>query len=64
MSRQSLELCCECGCPTGRAGRGEDSLYIDDEGPFCEDCYKTVLKIREEEAREEALANGQFGVGA
>jgi len=38
---QDLEYCTECGSPTGKAGRGEDSLYCDDcdLGPFCEDCY-------------------------
>lgn len=36
----TLECCCECGEPTGRAGRGEDSIYNeDDEGPFCESCH-------------------------
>ena len=35
----TLELCCECGQPTGRAGRGEDSLYASDFGPYCEDCW-------------------------
>jgi hypothetical protein len=39
MSRP-LERCCECDTPTGRAGKGEDSLYTDSgEGPFCEDCF-------------------------
>lgn len=37
-----LEHCCECDTPTGRAGRGEDSIYIaypDHEvGPLCEYC--------------------------
>jgi len=36
----TLEYCCECGEPTGGAGRGEDSLYIDDKGPFCSECYQ------------------------
>lgn len=36
----NLEYCCECNNPTGRAGRGEDSLYTeDDKGPFCQDCF-------------------------
>ena len=35
----TLEHCCECDEPTGRAGRGEDSLYHDDNGPFCSDCW-------------------------
>jgi len=39
-----LERCILCDEPTGRAGKGEDSLYVqtavDDEyGPFCEECY-------------------------
>ena len=34
------ELCCHCGEPTGRAGRGDDSLYTDEgEGPFCPSCF-------------------------
>ena len=34
------ELCCRCDEPTGRAGRGEDSLYVTEEwGPLCEDCW-------------------------
>lgn len=36
----TLEHCCECGDPTGHAGRGDDSLYTDDgEGPFCDACW-------------------------
>ena len=34
-----LEFCSVCEHPTGRAGAAEDSLYIGDDGPFCEDCY-------------------------
>lgn len=37
--RKKLELCCECGQPTGKAGILDDSLYIDGEGPFCDECY-------------------------
>jgi len=35
----TLETCCECDAPTGRAGRGEDSLYAEDFGPYCVDCW-------------------------
>jgi hypothetical protein len=40
----SLELCCMCNQPTGRAGIEEDSLfyYIEGKapiGPLCEECY-------------------------
>jgi hypothetical protein len=33
------EYCCKCGCATGRAGAGEDSLYTENDGPFCEGCF-------------------------
>jgi hypothetical protein len=32
------ELCFQCEEPTGRCE--EDSIYIEDEGPFCEECYE------------------------
>lgn len=36
----TLEYCYKCNSPTGRAGRGEDSLYTDSgEGPHCKDCW-------------------------
>lgn len=57
MTDKPYELCCECGNPTGRAGRGEDSLYIEDSGPYCVECYEHAL-----EAYKEAC--GQFGAGA
>jgi len=36
------EICVGCGDPTGRAGKGEDSIYCDpcDIGPFCEGCIE------------------------
>lgn len=34
-----LEYCFKCGEATGKAGAGDDSLYSDSDGPFCEDCY-------------------------
>ena len=51
------ETCCECGCKTGRTRRHDDSLYIEDDGPYCEDCYEQAVKTRREES-------AQFGVGA
>lgn len=41
-----LEYCFKCGEPTGRAGRGEDSLYDDDDdsGPYCETCWQDHYK--------------------
>lgn len=40
------ECCTRCGGATGRAGKVEDSLYFDDYGPFCEDCWKDLLCTR------------------
>lgn len=35
------EHCFLCGEETGRAGRGEDSMFDDeDNGPYCETCWK------------------------
>lgn len=36
------EHCSQCGERTGRAGRGEDSIYCDEceAGPFCEQCWR------------------------
>ena len=38
---RELERCYDCDEPTGRAGRGDDSLYCEycDKGPFCPDCF-------------------------
>lgn len=33
-----LETCIACGELTGRAGKGEDSIYWVDIGPWCPDC--------------------------
>jgi hypothetical protein len=41
----TIERCCVCDEPTGRAGRGDDSLYAEDgSGPYCEPCW---LKLPE-----------------
>jgi hypothetical protein len=39
------EYCCSCKRPTGRAGKGDDSLYCDvcGAGPFCEECYDSHI---------------------
>jgi len=45
----TLEYCCECGQPTGNAGRGEDSIYAetmigeDEIGPLCSECYDELV---------------------
>jgi hypothetical protein len=44
MRNDRLEYCCECDQPTGRAGRGDDSIYVinaltkDEVGPLCPEC--------------------------
>ncbi len=40
------QLCCQCGEPTGNCE--EDSIFIDDLGPLCEDCYSHI-KVEQEE---------------
>ena len=36
-----LETCTICDDETGRAGAGDDSLYLDDgTGPYCERCFE------------------------
>lgn len=40
------ERCVECDAFTGRAGRGEDSLYFpDDLGPLCRDCWRDLVCV-------------------
>ncbi len=36
----TLEYCCNCGDATGKAGKGDGSLYTDDDGPFCYKCFQ------------------------
>ena len=43
----SIEYCCNCEEPTGRAGIAEDSLYVSaGDGPFCETCWEELLPNR------------------
>lgn len=34
------ERCIECDEVTGNAGKGEGSLYWEDIGPLCSDCFR------------------------
>lgn len=34
------QLCSECDQPTGRCE--EDSHYVEDKGPLCEECYQRI----------------------
>lgn len=54
------EHCSECGEPTGRAGRGDDSIFVElvrdwcrprgvteagtDVGPLCVECYHRLVE--------------------
>ena len=44
--KQRIQYCSRCGDPTGRCE--EDSMYVEEEGPLCEEC-NTAL---EEEMKE------------
>jgi hypothetical protein len=40
MTRLRLEHCKACDSETGKAGRDDDSLYLDSgDGPYCDDCW-------------------------
>lgn len=54
MTWSEEEHCVTCLCPTGKAGKGEDSLFLEDPyengndiGPFCDGCYDKNKKILE-----------------
>ena len=44
----SYECCCVCDSHTGRAGRSDDSLFLDtgrgELGPLCEECYNALRR--------------------
>lgn len=46
----TLEYCSECGKATGRAGRGDDSIFVDaidgtgEYGPLCYECKTSLLE--------------------
>ena len=43
------EYCCKCDCATGKAGAGDDSLYTETDGPFCEDCFPKFKSKQEQD---------------
>ena len=53
----SFEYCCNCDEPTGGAGKGKDSLYVDDGGPYCPSCYDLVRVKAKNKRLREALEN-------
>jgi hypothetical protein len=42
---QEQELCCLCGEPTNKAG--EDSLFVNGVGPYCEACFDVVHETKQ-----------------
>lgn len=52
------ERCCECDDPTGKAGKGDGSLYCElcERGPFCESCWDKHWRdcVAEEERFQES----------
>jgi len=50
---ERIERCCECDQPTGKAGMGDGSLYLDGgQGPFCDSCYSFADWVRKSALRE------------
>ena len=47
MEAWEYEECIKCGNRTGRAGKGDDSLYIYSAGPFCQDCYDKEIDFND-----------------
>ena len=51
----NIEHCMLCDEPTGKAGKHDDSFYVE-VGPLCEACYDTVFsRLEAAEALAEAL---------
>ncbi len=61
--QESYEHCLKCDALTGRAGKGDDSIYIDDKGPYCQECadeiedLKTAKKDLHESVAKSKLLN-------
>ena len=36
------QMCTECDVPTGRCE--DDSLFVDETGPLCEECFEVLRK--------------------
>lgn len=41
--KEEYELCIICGSMTGRAGKGDDSIYVDGVGPYCSSCEDLMI---------------------
>ena len=55
------EHCCQCGERTGKAGKGEDSLYLQNGvGPYCETCFEPFNALEVEIANLRAQIERAF----
>ena len=43
MKQVFYEACIHCGELTERAGRDDDSLYDEDNGPYCSECFDDII---------------------
>ena len=51
------EVCFRCDCPTGNAGKGDDSLYAPNgAGPYCHACFELVFELANLRAENERLS--------
>ena len=51
------EVCFRCDCPTGNAGKGDDSLYAPNgAGPYCHACFELVFELTNLRAENERLS--------
>jgi hypothetical protein len=50
-----IERCIECDEPTGKAGQCEDSLYVGDSGPYCEECFEWKAMIADSNEEKDVL---------
>ena len=39
------QMCTECDAPTGRCE--DDSLFVDETGPLCEECFEALREDKE-----------------
>lgn len=54
------EQCCICDSPTGKAGRGDDSIYVEI-GPLCDKC--TDIPTRRSRPPTRAYRSRASGTG-
>jgi hypothetical protein len=58
MSKPPPEECTICLRYTGRAGKGEDSLYDElDQGPYCEECFERQTNYLALRAKDAEIAS-------